>query len=379
MDQETVDATFESVIRSYARQVRVPGFRPGKAPRGVIVKRIGEEALAEEAREAIIEASYPAAIREHELQAVHAHAHGDNPAEGQAFEYELHVELYPDFTIPDPDSVSIEAAPEAITDERIQETITNLKRENATQVPVDRPVEAGDVVHIETIGDDDEAKEGTSMPIDLETVNPHLGNQLLGKNLGDVFDLELEEPHVHEGEDEERAITTRIRVADVKAKEFPEEGDEFASTMGFESWDDVLTAIRSTLEDQEKQRAGEAQREEFVEKLLEGTTVELPPYLVNRRKLNLLESLARDLRRQGMEMDAYLAKLDADGKRRSSRPNSRRAQRKASSVTWCSKNCWNFVPRRSATTNSAAQCGTWRSARARTRPPSVTNTVRNGS
>jgi len=315
VDREAVDAAFERVIRSYAKHVKVPGFRPGKAPRGVVVKRVGEDAIAEEAREAVIEASYPSAIREHDLNAVHAHAHGDNPREGEPFEYELHVELYPEFDIPDASSIVIDTEIEPVTDEQVQSTVENLRREHATQVPVDRAVEAGDVVLIETVGENDERREGTAMPIDLDTVNANLGDQLLGKTIGDVFDLQLEDPHVHEGESEPRAASTRIYVADVKAKELPEADDAFAATMGFESWNDVLDAIRKTLEDQAKDRGREAQREEFVEKLMAGTEVDLPPYLVNRRKGNLLESLARDLQRQGMDMESYLSKLEADGKR----------------------------------------------------------------
>ena len=315
VDADAVDAAFDAIVDAYARQVRVPGFRPGKAPRGVIESRVGADAVAEEVRDRIVEDSYPNAIREHELDAVHAHAHGDAPARGEAFTYELHVDLYPEVVLPDLATLSLDAEADAVGDAQVQETVENLQREHATQVPVERPAEATDVLTIETVGDDGEPRDGSAMPIDLETVDGHLAQQLVGASIDDVVELELEAPHVHEGEEEARAATTTVRVADVKAKERPAPDDTFASTLGFESWDGVLDAIRSSLEAQAKERLDEARREELVETLLAGTEVELPEYLVNRRKGSLLDGLARDLRQQGMEMDAYLAKLEADGKR----------------------------------------------------------------
>lgn len=314
---QEVDAAFDRVLSSYARQVRVPGFRPGKAPRGVLVKKIGEETLADEVREALIDQSYAGAIREHELNAIHAHAHGDRPVPGDAFTFELHVDLYPEFELSDLGGIVFDTEAEAVTDERIEETVEGLRREHATQVPVDRAAEAGDQVLIETVGEDDEPREeGSVMPVDLETVGESLAEQLVGHGIGEVVELTLDDPSVESDEGEGPGSTTmRVRITDVKAKEKPDADDEFAATLGFDDWDAVLAAIRQSLEQQVEERADEERREEFVEKLMEGTDVELPPYLVNRRKGNLLENLASDLKKQGMDLDSYVAKLEEDGKR----------------------------------------------------------------
>jgi len=317
LSAQEVDAAYDRVLAAYARQVRVPGFRPGKAPRGVLIKRIGEEALADEVREAIIDRSYPDAIREHDLNAIHAHAHGDRPAEGEAFRFELHLDLYPEFELPDVDGIVLDTEAEPIGEERVDETVEGLRREHATQVPVDRPAEAGDLVLIETVGEDGEPREeGSVMPVDLETVGDTLAEQLVGHAIGDVVELSLEDPTV-EGEDEGQPGTTtmRVRISDVKAKEKPDADDEFAKTLGFDDWNAVVAAIRESLERQVEERADEERREEFVGKLMEHTEVDLPAYLVNRRRMNLLENLASDLQKQGMAFDAYLAKLDEDGKR----------------------------------------------------------------
>lgn len=315
-DPAEVDAAFDKVLSVYARQVRVPGFRPGKAPRGVLVKRIGEEALAEEVRETLIDDGYPQAIREHDLTAIHAHAHGGNPSQGEPFAFELHLDLYPDFELPELAEIVLDTEPESIGEEQVQETVENLRREHATQVPVDRAAEPGDLVLIETVGADDEpTEEGSVMPVDLETVGDALAEQLVGHAIGAVVELQLDDPSASGDEDAPAPTTMRVRISDVKEKEKPDPDDEFAKTLGFDAWNDVEVAIRTSLAGQAKERADEERREELVEKLMEHTEVELPSYLVNRRKMQLLENLARDLQRQGMQMDAYLKKLEEDGKR----------------------------------------------------------------
>ena len=316
MDAGRVDAAFDTVLGQYARQVRVPGFRPGKAPRGVLRKKIGEEALAGEVRESLVDAAYPEVVREHELQPIHAHVHGDAPKPGEPFTFELHVDLYPEFELPDVHEIVIDADEEPVTDSMIEETVENLRREHATLVPAERPVEATDQVMIETVGEDDEPREeGSVMPVDMETVGDAIAGQLLNHAIGDVVELTLEDPSKQDEEGTPGTTTMRVRIQDVKAKEKPETDDEFAKTLGFESWDEVAQAIRDSHENQARQRADEERREEFVEKLLEATEIETPGHLLNRRKAALLENLAEDLKKQGIEMRAYLENLENDGKR----------------------------------------------------------------
>lgn len=316
LEASEVDAAFDRVLREYARQARVPGFRPGKAPRGVLVRRIGEEALGQEVREALIDLGYPQAVREHDLTPLNAHAHGDAPVAGEPFTFELHLDLYPEFELPEVAEIVIDTQPEAVSDDQVEETVENLRNEHATLVPVDREARPGDQVLLETVGEDGEPREpGNVMPVDLDTVGEELAGQLTGHGIDDVVELTLEDPS-QRGEDGEPGSTSmRVRIDDVKEKQKPAADDEFAKTLGFDDWSAVLTAIRESLENQAKERAGEEQREEFVEKLMEGTEVELPAILVHRRKLQLLDNLTADLKRQNVDMEGYLARLDEEGKR----------------------------------------------------------------
>lgn len=343
--QDVVDKTYEQVFRSLSRQIKVPGFRPGKAPRGVILKRIGEDALNQEVREALVDQHYSKAVQELELQPVHANiAKADEPNQGSDYSFEVDVDLFPEFELADLDEIIIDAAAQPLTEEMVQESIEQLRGEHATHIPVDRAVEAGDYLMIETIQDDAaEDTPGNAMPIDLDRTGEHLAAQLLGKSIGDVVELDLsggetegsdegssdpDDADAVNGEAVEAADADaeeandialpkfKVKITDVKEKEKPETDDEFAKTLGLETWAQVEETIRNNIQSELDNEAFENQREEFIDKLVEETTVDLPAYLVNRRKVNLIENLAEDLKKQnGLTLDAYLESLDADGKR----------------------------------------------------------------
>ena len=305
-----VAAGFDAVLTEYGRRLRVPGFRPGRVPRRVLVARLGGEALAEEVREHLVDRHYPAAVRQHELAPIHAHAHGGAPTEGEAFTFAVHLDLYPDVDLGDPLTVAIDVEPTVVTDEDVDGTIERLRSDNATLVPVDGAVEPGMVVAIELLDEHDQPREASSAStVDLETVSDAFGAQFLGRSIGEVFDLQVEDPTV-EGEDGAPGTSTlRVRIADVKSKEKPSLDEEFAKTLGFESWEEVSQAVRSRHEEEASTSTAKARREAFVDALVERTNVELPRILVERRKANYLDDLAEDLKRRGSTLEAYLTSL----------------------------------------------------------------------
>jgi len=319
IDAADVDRAFEQVLNRLARQVKVPGFRPGKVPMGVLERRIGAEALGEEVRDALVEDAYPKAMRELDLLPVDAHFHADAPVRGADYEIVVHAELYPEVELPDLAALTLEATVQAVTDADVEAAIEQLRRENATLVPVDRPIEETDWVLLESLpkdGDEvDEDASGSSFPVDLERAGEQLREQLKGKSIGERVDLQLTDTAV-EGEDGEPVVRSiPVKVQDVKAKELPEAGEEFATQLGLDSWDEVLARVRESLEDGNRREGYQAQRDELVEKLVAGATLELPPSLVMRRKRSLLEDLVYDLKQQGVTFESYLQRLEERGSR----------------------------------------------------------------
>lgn len=357
-----VDAEFESVLSSLARTVRIPGFRPGKIPRGVLEKRLGQESLAGEVQEKIIDAHYQAAMKEHDLLPISVHFHAQPPARGSDYSFEVHAELYPEVELPALDELTLEAKPQELDDETVAAAIDQLRRENATLVPVDRPVQADDWLLIETVpaeastedaepseevaaaGEDAGAEEapgpsaetaaeaggevdsddtadsesaggGSSFPVDLETAGEELRSQLVGASIGDVVNVDLTDEVVKDEEGQPTVRTLRIKINDVKAKEKPEPGEEFATQLGMDSWAAVEQRVRESLAADFARSGFEARRDELVDKLIAGAEFELPPGLVRRRQQSLLEGLVADLKEQGQTLESYVARLDARGQR----------------------------------------------------------------
>ena len=316
-----VDKSYSQVISSVSRQVRIPGFRPGKAPKGMLIKQIGQDALDQEVRDALVEEYYPKAVSELGLTPVHANFSAKEPAEGSDYTFEVEVDLYPDFELPDLSEIVIDSAAPALTDAMVEEAAQNLQRENATHIPVERPVEADDYVLLETVRDDDDSGEPATLPIDLETAGDAFVEQLLGKSMGDTVELDLsagaDDELDDEDEDEDGAEAVslpklKVIIKDVKEKEKPELDDEFAKTLGFDTWEEVDAKIRENIQAQLDAEAFEEQREEFTDKLVAETELELPQSLINHRKVNLLDNLKRDLEARDLTFEDYLAQLDED-------------------------------------------------------------------
>ena len=354
---DDVTKTYQQVLNSISRQIRVPGFRPGKAPRGVIETRVGKDAIAQEVRDALVQTYFPQAVEELSLTPVSQHIHAHEPVDGEDYSFEAEVELYPDFELPDVTQIVLDTEQEPVSDELLQENIEALRSQNATLIPVERPAEAGDYLLVETVSED--GGEGSSIPVDLENVAPELAEQFLGKSVGDEIELTLSEETEADDEDindqdidgeyenadetleantdadvevdaaaaeaeagvdvanpEAEPTTLRVVVKDVKDKELPELDDEFAQTLGLTTWAEVETQLRASLELQLAQDALSAQQEEFTEKLLVETNVSVPPSLKTRRKSSLLQNLTRELETQGATLQGYLENLDAEeGKR----------------------------------------------------------------
>ena len=358
-----VSKTYQQVLSSISRQLRVPGFRPGKAPRGVVETRVGKDAIAQEVRDALVQTYFPQAVQELSLTPVAQHLHAHEPVDGQDYSFEAELELYPDFELPDMTQIVLDTEPQTLTGELVQENIEALRTQHATLIPVERPAEAGDYLLVETLSAEG---EGSSIPVDLENVAPDLAEQFLGHGIGEELELTLTEDvdegateeiiaelveeygedaaavlaetlaenppdaGTDEGDPDDSAVITdpgvaaeadepttlRVVIKDVKAKERPDPDDEFAKTLGLETWAEVETQIRRNLTLQLEQNALSEQQEEFTEKLVLGTSVSVPDSLKTRRKSTMLQNLTRDLEGRNLTLQGYLEGLDAEeGKR----------------------------------------------------------------
>ncbi|GBF07574.1 trigger factor-like protein [Deinococcus aerius] len=302
-----VNRAYEQVWAGLARDVRVPGFRPGKAPRKVLEGRVGKGYVENEVRDRLLQAHYPQAVRELKLSLVDAQIEPGSLASGQSFDFTVRGETYPEVTLGDWRGAQLTAAAPEITDEVLERTLSDLQERNATFQTVERPIEATDQVTIEELGE-----EGGSYPVYLDVAEPHVRDALIGKNVGD--EVEITVPAHQHGDHEHPAHTVRVRVQGVQTKQLQELNDEFAKSLNFDSLDRLRTELRAELERRARQEGDAARREEFINHLVDGMQADIPQALLDRRREAMLEEIRDDLGRQGVKWGEYEGFMREQGK-----------------------------------------------------------------
>lgn len=302
-----VNRAYDQVWASLARDVRVPGFRPGKAPRKVIEGRVGKGYVEQEVRDRLLETHYTQAARELKLSLVDASIEPQTLASGQTFDFTVKGETYPEVKLADWSGLSLSAAAPEITDEVLERTLNDLRERNATFESVERPIEAGDQVTIEEEGED-----GGTYPVYLDVAEAHVRDALVGKAKGDTVEITVP-AHSH-GDHEHPEHTVTVKVVDVKTKQLQDLDDAFASSLNFDSLERLRGDLKGELERRAQQEGEAARREEFITALVDGMEADIPQALLERRREGMLEEIKDDLGRQGVKWGEYEAFMQEQGK-----------------------------------------------------------------
>lgn len=302
-----VNRTFDQVWAGLARDVRVPGFRPGKAPRKVIEGRVGKGYVESQVMDRLLQTHYPKGAQELKLNLVDAQIDPKNVASGQPFEFTVTGETYPEVKLGDWKDVKLTALSPEITDEVLGRTLSDLQERNATFESAERAIEAGDQVTIEEDGE-----EGGTYPIYLDVAEEHVRNALLGKNKGDTVEITV--PAHQHGDHEHPEHTVSVKIVDVKTKKLQDLDDEFAKSLNFDSMDRLRTDLKAELESRARQEGENARREELVNHLVEGMTVDIPQALLDRRREGMMDEIRDDLKRQGVQWREYETFMKEQGK-----------------------------------------------------------------
>ncbi len=297
---EKVGESYERVLAKYKARVRVPGFRPGRVPRKVLEARIGREALLEEVRERLVDESFAEAVRELGLSPVAARLVEGEVKEGEPFVYEIEVQNYPEVELPDWKTFELTASAPEITEDVVDSALEELRERYAEVEAVERPVEAGDLVVVAT--------EQGELPVDLAKAPEAVVRALEGKSVGDAVTL----PILDESGEVSSNLEATIR--SIKAVRRPELDDEFAKTLGFDTMEAARAKVREELEQRAEADAREARKAEFLDKLAEGLTVEIPPAMIDREIRAIWEEIAEDMAKKGVPFEDYLKQLEREGK-----------------------------------------------------------------
>ncbi len=295
-----VTEAFQGVFNALSGQVKVPGFRPGKAPRQVLEKRVGKDYVHSEVREQLLNRAYPKAVKELELIPVSADVTPGELNEGQEFEFTVDAENYPEVSLNQWRNIKLTAESPKVSDEDLEKTLENLRDARATHETVERAAEATDLVDVEIIGGED---AGENYPVYLERADENVRNAILGQNAN-------AEVTVKTGETD----SMQVRIKAVKEKRLPELNDEFAKSLGeFENVAALRERVSQDLAVRAEQQGKENKRNEFVDHVIEGMNVDVPQSMIERRRHAMEHDLDEDLKRQGANLPSYREYLKSQG------------------------------------------------------------------
>jgi trigger factor len=301
----------DRAYREVARQVRVPGFRPGRVPPRVIDQRVGRGAVLEQAVNEAVPELYGKALEEHDVYAL------GQPAveitkldDGKELAFTAEVDVRPRFDLPNIDGMPVTVDNADVDPDQVEEYIGSLRERFASLKGADRPVAEGDFVSIDLSAEadgkpvDDAQANGVSYEVGSGQMLDGLDEALVGMSAGEskTFTAELAGGTLAG----EQADVT-VKVDSVKVKELPELDDDFAqSASEFDTLGELRAGTRTQLEGMRRVGQVSQARERALDALLAKVDIPLPEDLIENEVASRKQALGERLSRSGNTLDEYL-------------------------------------------------------------------------
>jgi trigger factor len=295
--------SLDAAYKEIAKQVRIPGFRPGKAPARIIDQRVGRAAVLEQAVNDALPRVYSEAVRESGVRALgQPEIEVTNLDDGQSLSFTAEVDVRPEITLPDLNGLEITVDDVTVTDADVDEQLDSLRERFASLTGVDRPVQTGDFVSLDlsAVVDGNEVEGGSAKGLSYEVGSADLIDgldaALTGKSAGETatFTATLRQSD-HAGQQADISAT----VNSVKQKELPAADDEFAQLASeFDTIDELRADLRERLVRAKTLSQGGQARDRLVEKLVESADFPVPESAVQAevgyREHDVVHSLGHD-------------------------------------------------------------------------------------
>lgn len=290
-----LEPDFQRAYKELAKQVRLPGFRPGKAPAKLLEARIGREAMLDQIVNDALPSRYGQAVAESDVQPLgRPNIEVTKKEYGQDLQFTAEVDIRPKISPPDLSSLTVSVDPIEIGEDDVDAELQSLRTRFGTLTAVDRPVAVGDVVSIDlsaTVDGEDipnAAAEGLSHEVGSGRLIAGLDDAVVGLSADEsrVFTAKLAAGE-HAGQEAQVTVTVRS----VKERELPEPDDEFAQLASeFDSIDELRASLSDQVRQAKRAQQAEQIRNATIDALLEQVDVPLPESYVQAQFDSVLHS-----------------------------------------------------------------------------------------
>ena len=315
VDADQVSKSIDQAYSRLAPRVRIAGFRPGKAPRPMIEREIGWPALRQEALDLLLATAYNSALDEAGLDPIDVpRVEVQQFDRGQSMRFTATVSVKPEITLKEYKDIRVPRPRTEIGDVDVDEALERLRGRFAELHAVERPVQVGDFLTVDThilksgavlIG---ESQTDAQLEVDKERLIPGLADGLIGQAIGESRDIRLALPADYPKKDLAGSdVVFRVTVKSVKERRLPALDDELARQVGR---GETLVELRQEVHDELQEAAHQADEQRFENDVLkaldERMEAEIPEALIDREVNRRVRELELRLQEQGVKMERYL-------------------------------------------------------------------------
>jgi trigger factor len=278
---------FDRAYKTIAQQVRVPGFRPGKVPARIIDARVGRGAVLEQVVNDAVPAKYTDAVNAADEKVTpigRPEIEVTEIADGERLAFTAEVDVRPEITLPDLDSITVTVDDVEVTDEAVDEQLENLRARFGTLTGVDRPAADGDFVLIDLSAEvdgqpvEEATTTGFSYQVGQGGLIDGIDEAITGLSAGEQKTFQTT---LVAGEFADREADVTVKVTAVKERELPEADDEFAQLASeFDTLDELTADLRTRLGRVRQMEQASQARDKVLESIMDATEVPLPDSVV---------------------------------------------------------------------------------------------------
>lgn len=313
---EAFEAGLQAAYLKAKKNISVPGFRKGHAPRKVVEKEYGEGVFFEDALNAILPAEIDAAVAEAKLTLVtRPDVEVTEVSKEKGAVVKATCITKPEIEIKDYKGIEIEKSVKNVTDEDVDHEIDHIRQKGMRIVTVDgRPAQNGDDVVIDFEGFKDNVAfeggkaENFTLSLGSGQFIPGFEDQIVGHNTGDEFDIDVNFPEDYGSKELAGAPAVfKIKLHEIKEKQLPELDDEFVKDQSeFDTVDELKADIKAKLEESAKKACEQEEEGKLFDKVIEKVEGEIPEVMFDNRTNEMIAEMEQRLASQGISLEMYL-------------------------------------------------------------------------
>ena len=335
VDHDTFEAAVNKVYRKSVKNINVPGFRKGKAPRAIIEKMYGSGVFYEDAVNEVLPEAYTAAIKEAAFEVVGQPEFDIVSIDENGLVLKAEGFLKPEAKIEGYCGIEVSRTVVPVTDEEVDREINMVRERNARELEItDRAAEMGDTVtidfdgYVDDVAFDGGKAEGHKLKLGSGQFIPGFEDQIVGKNIGDAFDVNVTFPEEYHAEElAGKPAVFKCVLHAITATELPELDDEFAKDVSeFDTLDEYKADVRARIQTRHDKTAEAEVEEQLVAALIEKLEADIPEVMYVAETENFVRDYDNRLRMQGLDLKTYFqyTGMTLDSLREQMRPQAER-------------------------------------------------------